>query len=84
MPKKYVSPDGLPIVGTLETVKGCANLTTINDDGTPNYDGSTKVYWDEQVTVQRDGKRVFLDEDGNEWTFDQLKVEEEQSEDEVA
>lgn len=71
------SPTGLPIIGTLEMTPGCA-LT--HDDGFtlgPNglaydYIGETDVCWDGQETVTREGKVVFLDMDGGEWTEDQL------------
>jgi hypothetical protein len=34
------------------------------------------VDWDGQTTLTRDRKTLFVDDDGTEWTFDQLtKVE---------
>lgn len=81
MSKEYVSPTGKPILGTLEKLTARAEITGINDDGTPEYEGDTEVFWDSQETAELDGKVIFLDEDGYEWTFDQLKPVEE-SEDE--
>jgi hypothetical protein len=73
----YLSPKGSPIVGTLEIIHGVANCT-IHSDGTRTYDGGTDVDWDSQETVVRDGKVIFVDEDGEEWTFDQLKLEDDE------
>jgi hypothetical protein len=72
-PIEYVSPTGSLIVGTLERLAGKALLSGINPEtGEPNYDGETEIFWDDQCTVYRGNKMVFLDENGAEWTFDQL------------
>lgn len=73
--KNYLSPSGSPIIGTSDTVSCRAEIVGIEDDGTPEYEGDTEVFWDEQETKERDGKILFMDEDGYEWTFDQLTVE---------
>ncbi|MCO5145399.1 MAG: hypothetical protein M9895_04365 [Aquamicrobium sp.] len=70
--KTYLSPDGSEILGTLETLIGRAEIIGINDDGTPEYQGGTEVFWNAQKTVRRDGQIVYLDEAGREWTFDEL------------
>lgn len=73
----YTAPNGLPIIGTLETMCGVALIDEIDETGEPVFSGETKIWWDEQKTVERDGKLVFVDEEGGEWIFDQLtKVEE--------
>lgn len=73
---KYTAPDGAPIVGTAETLTATSTIFGIKPDGTPEYDGSTEINWDDQKTVRRDGKIIFEDDKGREWTFDQLvKVE---------
>lgn len=73
---QYKSPTGLLIEGTLERLSGKALVSDIQDDGTPVYYGETEIWWDEQRTVTRDDKAIFVDEAGEEWTFDQLvKVE---------
>ena len=68
----YVSPTGSPILGTLEHLTGRAEISGIFPTGEPEYEGSTEVFWDDQRSVLRNDKLVYLDEDGREWTFDQL------------
>lgn len=73
MAKAYVSPNGDPITGTMEMLFGRAHLTKIEDDGSPIYSGGTEIFWDGQTTaITKEGKLIFLDDEGNEWTFDQL------------
>lgn len=72
--REYVSPNGDQILGTLEKLTGRAEITGIEDDGTPVYSGGTEIFYDDQVTVMRDGRMVFLCTEGDEWTFDQLKL----------
>lgn len=69
---RYQAPNGLEIVGTSDVVACRAEIDGVEDDGTPAYAGETEVFWDEQRTREKGGKILFLDEDGNEWTFDQL------------
>lgn len=72
----YKSPNGTAIVGTSDTIPATALINGIYDDGTPSYEGNSNVDWDSQKTKTRDGKILYIDEDGKEWTFDQLvKVE---------
>jgi hypothetical protein len=75
--KKYASPTGSPIIGTSENVLATAYISGINDDGTPEYEGGSKIHWDTQETSLKDGKIMFTDEAGEDWTFDQLTVIEE-------
>ena len=97
MSKSYVSPKGDVIVAVLESVPIHAYIKGINDDGSPDYSHeNSKTFWDDQDTVMREGKYVYVCEDGEHWTLDQLKVDdsddgdedsdddEEESEDEVA
>lgn len=79
--KQYVSPDGLSIIGTLVLIKARADIEGINDDGTPEYDGNTEIWWDLQETVERNGSIVYLAEDGGGWVFDQLIAVEDQADD---
>jgi len=71
MPKTLYSPTGIPILGTLEKMTGCALVShaTRNPDGSLEfeYEGETKIYWDDQQTVTRNGQTIWLDEDGGEW-----------------
>ena len=78
----WLSPSGSPIVGTLEKLTGVARCT-IHADGVRTYDSGegTEIDWDSQETVVRDGKVIFVDEDGEEWTFDQLTQEQEDEDD---
>jgi hypothetical protein len=85
---RALSPTGAEITGTLEVVKGtCGVMAWSRDaDGSLSfdYDGTgTEVDWDSQKTVTREGKRVFVDENGQEWTEDQIElVEDDDGEDE--
>lgn len=44
------------------------------------HDGYTEVDWDSETTITRSGSKVFVDEDGAEWTEDQIVLEEEEEE----
>jgi len=68
------------IQGTLETVRGVAyiaNPRMENGKIAFDYEGGTKIWWDEQETVKEDGQRMFVDAEGNEYTEDELVVIEE-------
>lgn len=77
---KLVCPYGVQILGTLYHIPA----TTIIDhetvsrkkDGTFAFEfaGGSKIDWDGQETVVRNGFRVFVDEEGNTWTEDQLRL----------
>jgi hypothetical protein len=70
---QYISPKGTIIVGTAETSKGRADIEGIDPGtGEPEYTGWTRFMYENQRTETRDGKILFLDEEGYEWTFDQL------------
>lgn len=75
---RATSPDGVPIVGTLETIQATAVVKedsySRNEKGEILYEwfGESEIHWDTQTTQERDGKIVFIDEDGEEWTEDQL------------
>ena len=81
----YKSPNGSPIVGTSDMVPATALINGINDDGTPDYAGSSLLDWDNQKT-NRDSANdqiLYIDDDGNEWTFNQLVKVEAEGEDDV-
>jgi hypothetical protein len=42
------------------------------------YTGETEMFWDDQETIERDGKVIFVDEQGEEWTFDELVLAEDE------
>lgn len=73
---KAFAPTGVEIVGTLEMIPGTAIASDFarNPDGSISveYDGGTDVDWDGQATVTRNGKKVYVDDSGGEWTEDQL------------
>ena len=74
---ELVSPKGSRILGTLERVHGCAGLSNIVETETGelrvDYDGHTKIFWDEQETVKNSsGESVFLCENGDMWAQSQL------------
>ena len=72
MNQRLKTPNGTFITGTLETVPGEALIAYFEENGEPVYAGETKINWDDQKTVWREGSRVYLDEDGEEFTIDQL------------
>jgi len=63
---------GEEVSGTLETVHGQA-LVTKQDDGSFEYSGQTRVFWDGQETLQKDGKDVLMCENGHEWTSTRIE-----------
>ena len=71
---KLLTPNGTYITGTLETIQGQALASHYEPDGTPIWDGETKVYWNGQETVWQKGSRIYLDDGGTEFTLDQLKI----------
>jgi hypothetical protein len=85
---KAISPTGTTIVGTVETIPGTANieetsfLLDINGVLCFEYSGGTDVDWDEQETVTVNGKRQFVDEGGDVWGEDKIKLVENDKEDE--
>lgn len=73
---RFQTPHGDEIVAVLETTPCIAGITSISEDGIEvEYDGAgSKMLWDSQKPVTRNGTRIFLDDSGGEWTFDQLTV----------
>ncbi len=76
---EMVTIDGHRVItGTLETVPGEAFLAraTRTPEGTLDleYEGETQVSWDAQRSVYREGQKVFVDEDGNEYLESQVML----------
>ena len=75
-----ISPEGTRIIGTLERLSGRAEIVPDSFRANPQggftfeYEGTTEVFWDGQETDVRDGERVFLDEEGNEFTENTLRL----------
>ncbi len=76
-----LAPNGLEITGTLEKLQGRGQITFCSPDEAEEHEGKlsfswnggTEIFWDEQKTAQgENGKRIFLDEDGNQWTEDEI------------
>lgn len=77
---KLVAPNGKQIIGTLERLAGVAYLDDAKDGGADGgkfevqYSGETEVWWDGQRTVERKGQRIFVDQDGDEWPENKLRL----------
>ena len=77
------APNGKLIVGTFEKLFGRADIVegsfTRNENGTLTFEheGYTEVFWEEQKTVRRNGRPIFLDEEGFQWEETQLLLSEE-------
>jgi hypothetical protein len=77
-----VAPNGKTIVGTLETMEGCAKLDPTKvkvgigqgEIFDFEHEGDTVVWWDTQKTSVVCGNRVFVDEDGNLWLERELSL----------
>lgn len=80
--RNYVSPTGAKIVGTQEILYATAKIHSISTDGEPDYTGYTEVDYDSQTTLTRGGKILFIDDDGETWTFDELEQETDEEGDE--
>ena len=84
-----ISPLGTRIIGTLERLRGRAEIIdgSVRADPTGGfkfeYEGTTHVFWDDQETVKRDGERIFLDEEGTEFAENTLLLVPEDSIDET-
>ena len=73
---------GSEILGTLEVLKGRAcqegDRYRRKPDGELEYESngykSVFWFWDDQQTVMQDGKPIYLDEDGNGVTADEIEL----------
>jgi hypothetical protein len=75
--KVFLSPEGNLIVGTLETVPGVAVIDMDSariENGKLEFDyaGQTDLWWDDQSTQRKKGKRLFVDDEGKSFTEDQI------------
>jgi hypothetical protein len=65
------SKAGTRITGTLERIPATQSLRFVSkgEDGklTFNFNTGSTIFWDGQVTVEREGQMVFLDENGKEF-----------------
>lgn len=76
IPGQLYAPNGRRIVAAKDWVPGNALIAGAqrNPDGTfeIEWEGETKMCWDGQYTEKRRGRRVFLDEEANQWLEHQL------------
>lgn len=68
------TPDGDEIKGTLEVLPGCARADSIDDEGEPEYEGDTEVFWNDQRPDVDPGskERLWLDYAHNVWRESEL------------
>jgi hypothetical protein len=77
---KAISPTGALIVGSADWVPGNALIEERSwkrlPDGSLDFEwvGETVLCWDGQYTKERDGKDLYVDEDGEEWTADEVRL----------
>lgn len=73
------APNGTPIVGTLELLKGVAGVTCVmKGEGSElelTYEGSTDIWWNDQKTKREAGERLYVDRDDLVWRESQLMLE---------
>lgn len=74
--KQYrVKETGAQIVGVLQILTATAMISHINDDGEVEWSGETDVHWNGQRDAEDDNdQRIFMDDDGNEYSLDDLEV----------
>lgn len=82
MPQCLVGEDNpdIAIVGTLDRLTGVARVgsaSRVGDRLELHYKGGTAVDWDEQVTVYDAAGRVFVDENGERVSADNVTLAEE-------
>ena len=78
---KAIAPNGKAIIGTAELTPGTALISegswVLNKDGVLEFEflGETEMDWDGQYTKETpQGRMLFVDEDGNEWPDDEIKL----------
>lgn len=76
---KAFSPTGAEIIGTSDFVPANALITSGSFVRTAegldfDWVGETVICWSGQTTNQRDRKDLFVDENGEEWTDDQITL----------
>lgn len=77
------SPAGRLIVGTREVIPAMAQVDKwsrgTNGELQIEYSGGTTIWWEDQRTVEIDGQRIFVDEDGNEWPESTIVLKEDET-----
>jgi hypothetical protein len=76
-----LAPNGLEITGTLEKLQGRGQITFCSPEEAEEqegklsftWDGGTEIFWNEQKTARdENGRVIFLDREGNQWTGDEI------------
>jgi hypothetical protein len=66
------------ILGTYEMVPGTAGIqsVTLDEKGefTWEWVGGTEMWWDDSKTQEKDGKTVFVGDDGGLYTSDEVEL----------
>lgn len=79
-PQDLYSPKGTRIVATKERLMGRAIIqpgtASVNSPGNFSfeYEGTTEIEWHSQTTYRLGGRRLFVDENEEEFTEDQLTL----------
>ena len=73
--KQYRAPNGQRIIGTADLVMATAIIKGFDDTGDVVHMGESEVDWDSQKTRTRNGKPLYVCENGEEWTLDQCVSE---------
>jgi hypothetical protein len=72
------SDHSVEITRTLERVPAACNIIDARlEDGRLCYDldgNGAEMFWNDQAQEVRDGQRIFLDDDGNEYREGELEV----------
>ncbi|MFP1132405.1 hypothetical protein [Asticcacaulis sp. W401b] len=75
--RTYNSPTGSEILGKMILLVGRAEIAGFTASGEPVMLDTAEVFWDCEKVATREGREIYLDRNGEEWTFDQLGPEEE-------
>lgn len=75
MKKAFVKDTDIEIVGTLDLIEARADISGFgNGFDDPIWRGDGEVFWDSRTTQERDGKKLYLDNTGNEYAEDELEL----------
>lgn len=75
MRKAFVQGTDIEIVGALDMIEARADISGFGkgfDD--PIWGDDGEVFWDSRTTQERDGKKLYLDNEGNEYAEDELEL----------
>lgn len=81
---RVLCPDGYEILGTREVLEGRAKVDFFRVDGGElewEHTGYTEIFWEGAETMTKDGSTCFLCRNGDEHTFDEFVVEDDEEDD---